>query len=713
MKFLTRLSMLISVVISFLLAAGSRSKNGDLFMGLCSGRDTLNGLLAYPDTWSYLTDGQVWIDQSWLSHLVYYLSYLGLGEWGPVLVKAVVLAVCMGVAYYRCRALGASVNIALFALVLGTLSLAPFYSIRGEGFGVMYLLILTIFLTAPAAWGRWRQIGCFLVLAVWANSHGSFVLGMALIAMRLGVELFVRIGFFNPPPATDGTRPHLRTDEPVTTPERHALSTARNPADVLGWTLTLIASAATIAVITPYGIDNLLMPFHQVQGSFLALHSKEWDLLLSFPFETRLLRWWDARPFYALLLLTGFLLVYVVIEARLRSAVNPFPTWVNEVQILVEFLIVMLMVVLVFRFRRVILFASLSMVPFCAFLMHTALNTAMDRMRISIVTQKRRILLKSIQLAGALLGLAFMCSIFYTVTVIPYLPGNPLYEEAPLRSKLMSFDGYRSDVADFMRRNGLNGRVFASWNIADVALFYHPKIQIFVDYRDQSAYTDEAMMTFFSTLYAPQRKDLQGAKKTLDQYRVAYVLLENKPADSALGFALMLSKEWACIYKDDQALLLARSTSSKLGPMITSGSLELLWYPSDIVRTISEGFLWLFMKDDIPAELLSRLKAAMKVRPDPIVYQLITRGINGSAHCLNPVIKAFLIAEETRLSNAFLHHTSSCGASKELDSRIKILTLLFENEAKCGSPASAKTFEVRRDQAYMERKRLSEEYRSN
>ncbi len=54
---------------------------GDMYVALAGGRDALAGKLGTPDTWSFMNidpatgRNQVWINQNWGTHVVYYLTY--------------------------------------------------------------------------------------------------------------------------------------------------------------------------------------------------------------------------------------------------------------------------------------------------------------------------------------------------------------------------------------------------------------------------------------------------------------------------------------------------------------------------------------------------------------------------------------------------------------------------------------------------------------
>ena len=141
-----RLFLFLGLVISILIAWGMRFLNEDLYVAFCTGRDTVNGLTGKPDLWSFNTGGTVWVDQSWLSHLIYYLSYRFLGELGPVLLKGALLILCLVMIYLHCRGRGRSEEATLSALLLGVLSLAPFLQIRAENFGVVWFVCLAVIL---------------------------------------------------------------------------------------------------------------------------------------------------------------------------------------------------------------------------------------------------------------------------------------------------------------------------------------------------------------------------------------------------------------------------------------------------------------------------------------------------------------------------------------------------------------------------------------
>jgi len=101
-----RILLISCLAVSTLIALGMPVWNEDLFVAFCSGRDTLNGYLGRPHTWSFTLGYPVLVDQAWLSHLAHYVSYRLVGELGPVLVKSLLFVACMFIIYFSCLGIG-------------------------------------------------------------------------------------------------------------------------------------------------------------------------------------------------------------------------------------------------------------------------------------------------------------------------------------------------------------------------------------------------------------------------------------------------------------------------------------------------------------------------------------------------------------------------------------------------------------------------------
>jgi hypothetical protein len=178
----------------------------DLAYGLRAGGAVLDTrALPSPDAFTFTAAGSTWIDQQWGAQAFLALVYR-LGGW-PLLavVRAVLVGVTFWLVFRACRSSGAGTRAAAwltlggFAVGLATLGLRP--QIFGMALFAGSLAILT---------GRDRRPGLVwvlpLVVAVWANVHGSFVLGPAavfvawvgdLVARRPGTRRLLIVGLLS------------------------------------------------------------------------------------------------------------------------------------------------------------------------------------------------------------------------------------------------------------------------------------------------------------------------------------------------------------------------------------------------------------------------------------------------------------------------------------------------------------------------------------
>ncbi len=71
------------------------------------------------------------------------------------------------------------------------------------------------------------------------------------------------------------------------------------------------------------------------------------------------------------------------------------------------------------------------------------------------------------------------------------------------------------EVADFMKKNHLSGRVFAGWSISIFLLFHNPDVQVFMDCRDSAMYDDDVMAVFLEVLYGSGSDHCRKASRIL------------------------------------------------------------------------------------------------------------------------------------------------------------------------------------------------------
>jgi hypothetical protein len=161
-----------------------RLADNSLFTHVATGRLLADGTFPRTDPYSFTATGESWVVQSWLASLLYGMADAAWGGDGVRLVMAVVTTILALLVWQLSRSAGALAGrIALTAVVLGvgTTLWAP----RPLLIGLVGLALVLL-----AAEGRLWPPAMVAVLWIWANSHGSFPLGLVAIgALVVGRRL--------------------------------------------------------------------------------------------------------------------------------------------------------------------------------------------------------------------------------------------------------------------------------------------------------------------------------------------------------------------------------------------------------------------------------------------------------------------------------------------------------------------------------------------
>jgi len=693
----------------FLTAICNRISSPDLFLGFAAGAKILQQGPAFPDTWSFTASGKVWVDQSWSSHLILAVSLRTFGPSGPVALKVLLLAGCLGLLFAGCRKLGVSAATAFFTLSFATMAAGPFLGIRAENFGIFYFVLFLIALS-QADHNVWvRRIGLPLVIIIWSNSHGSFMLGLGLLVVKIGILVlrkFVEGWTIFRFPVTWRT--------------------------VREWTLVCLISVILTAVATPFGPENLLMPFRQLGTELVTSHSVDWLPLLDIEHMNNLV---GPGSVYGYLL---FLLVVLcaglfalVMKERDESIKHASSSSTNEItndqemrpeepsraatrtplrtDWVMEGAIVLITTLLAFRFRRFIIFASFALVPTASVIFSLStdrLLTASARLARSQLNVRRLWIATSI---CVLLMTLAMTWFFYRSSVLPYHPENPLRpSNRSLARDLMSYDRFSQPLISFLISNKIDGNVLAGWEISSFLLHELPNVKVFMDPRDQSFYPEKVIRDFFTIMGVV--KDTQASRfSLLDRYAVTTVVMTTYPYDFNLAKDLVQSRQWGCIYRDDHSVVLVRSHSSRFKEMLAESDFKNLWYPDEATRVRSEAFQSLLSSGEIRGELVKELKEVVIKRPFPDLYGLIVVGLNGSEKCLQPPTVQYLLSELARLNVKSPLYRN--GVEEVTESRLAILGLLEANARECGTPEEYSRFATTKNSVERARSALLKYYK--
>lgn len=227
----------------------------DTWMSLVLGRAIATEGLPRWNTLTLMGHGAPWIDQQWLAHLAWYWVFGAGGFFGLVMIRLALSLSCLGVAALSATRRGASALSTSVAGVVALLLVRPLANVRAQAFGELCFAVLLFLLLDSeqrASEGRRDRrllLAVPLVLALWANVHGSVLLGILLVVARV----FYRIVDRRRGPTAGGPGALERGD----------------------WVL-LVASAASVFA-SPYGPSLVSYYRATVVGAGIRQFAIEWQ----------------------------------------------------------------------------------------------------------------------------------------------------------------------------------------------------------------------------------------------------------------------------------------------------------------------------------------------------------------------------------------------------------------------------------------------------
>jgi hypothetical protein len=167
-------------------SARNRIQDPDMWWHMKVGEKIVQTLeLPRTDEYSYTTDRHAWIPHEWLPEVAIYAAYRWGGLAGLMLWLGLTGSILLGGLYLLCSAYSGNPKVALIGGLIGwffgTISLAVRPLLLGHIFLVALLALIHLGRTRSARW-LW---GLPPLFAVWVNCHGSFALGLVVLAAVL------------------------------------------------------------------------------------------------------------------------------------------------------------------------------------------------------------------------------------------------------------------------------------------------------------------------------------------------------------------------------------------------------------------------------------------------------------------------------------------------------------------------------------------------
>ncbi len=152
-------------------------------MTLVAGREVADHGIPHREALTAMGLGHRWIDQQWLAQVLWYGLERAAGLGGVAIVNALLIAATYASAMTAARRLGASAR-SVFVVAFVALFAAPWsWQIRAQTFALP-LFVWTLYLAATHARRPSRRILVAVpLLVLWANLHGSALLGAALVSL--------------------------------------------------------------------------------------------------------------------------------------------------------------------------------------------------------------------------------------------------------------------------------------------------------------------------------------------------------------------------------------------------------------------------------------------------------------------------------------------------------------------------------------------------
>jgi hypothetical protein len=208
----------------------------DSWMTLVSGREVAEHGIPHTETLTTLAHGRRWVDQQWLAQLVFFDAWRIGGLKLVALLHAALIETAIVLGVVAARARGASPRTSASAALL-TFLLAPWLiQLRAQSFALVLFVLLYWLLSRDSRTPSARVLLVLPILALWANMHGSVVLGAVLVEVRALTTIF-------------RARPRQRTEA------------VRTIALLVGAPLAVIASPYGLSLVHYYKLMLLSAPF--------------------------------------------------------------------------------------------------------------------------------------------------------------------------------------------------------------------------------------------------------------------------------------------------------------------------------------------------------------------------------------------------------------------------------------------------------------------
>jgi hypothetical protein len=163
---------------------------GDTWLTLMAGREVVENGLPRTEEITILGQGSTWTDQQWLAQVVFYGAHELAGMRAVVVLDVLLVVLALGLTAAAARSGGASARSTFLVGLLAVLAGPWGWTIRAQTAALpLFAGVLWLLLDAARRGVRRRTLLVLPALVLWANLHGSVVLGAVLTMLFAGYAL--------------------------------------------------------------------------------------------------------------------------------------------------------------------------------------------------------------------------------------------------------------------------------------------------------------------------------------------------------------------------------------------------------------------------------------------------------------------------------------------------------------------------------------------
>jgi hypothetical protein len=602
-----------------------------------------------------LPDG--WINQNWLTHLLLH-RLAGAGGtdalvWWKLLTYLLAAAALVAAA----RLQGASLAAALAAAAAALAAAREHLSLRAQDvtnlLAAAMLLVLALARSRGQRW-LWALVPLF---AVWANAHGGFVFGLALLAILVVSDWRGR---------------------------RQGASTASGrPWDPRLTAAVAVAALAAAVTASPYRLANLTHPLAITVGPDSALWRvvREWRPLFSTPL---------ASPWPVVALAVLALGLWAAAALRPRSA-GAAPGRDGA--------LVVSAFALAIASARFVPLACVVVAPSLAGWLDAVLAPPLRRAG----TRPARLALAAALWLAALAAAAAVA----TRTARTYLAPWPQDAARHGVFDRMTHGHQRPwGPCAFLAANGVRGRLWNFWDEGGfLAACQQPEagsgavpVRLFIDGRAQAAFDAGALRSYLDLLNGPGRSDTRGAgaervedlvalrewtARRLRELEVGFALVPAGRQRTAFARAVAGLPGWQVAYVDGGHTLFADGGRPEGGALLAAVAAGAARFPDEASAALTAAMRLLPPRSDGDrARAVALAAASYRARPASLAVLAATRAAGTGAARADALALCRAVAEEFAANRD--RHRAAHGYGQRLDAAVVALEYLAVEARKDG-----------------------------